>query len=122
MKNIRLALSLLFVLALAAPNALNAVNPDDEFSMTIGTDELKNVDLFPNPVKTFLNFDLNDFNEDDPATYTITVYNSLGRMMVTDKFSVRSFKIDFTSFNAGFYFVEIVCGENKITRRIQKDK
>lgn len=122
MKNIPLALSLALVLALVAPRALNAVNHDERLALTIGTDDLKNVELFPNPVKTFLNFEFNDFSETNPTTYQITVYNSLGRMMVTDEFSVRSFKIDFTSFSPGFYFVEIVCGENKITRRIQKDK
>jgi hypothetical protein len=86
------------------------------------TDELRNVDFYPNPVKTFLTIDFNNYVAGNNAIYQISIYNSLGKQIHTEQASLSTVKIDFTAFEPGMYFVEVKSGDYKITRRIQKDK
>ena len=81
-------------------------------SNIVGVD-LKEVNLYPNPVCNHLKIE-NLGNATD-----ISIYSTTGQMVRTVSSAMESVEIDMTNLSAGVYFVKMQDGKNTITKKIQ---
>jgi len=88
----------LFIFALAANLSFTtpAENAGDEKPLIVR--------YYPNPATTFISF---EFEKEATKSYTLQVYNFLGRMMVETRIQSSKATIDLTEFNRGIYFYQL---------------
>jgi len=86
-------------------------------------DEIKNenslLHVYPNPVNNLLNISLYD----ESAT-TITILNTLGQTVFTQKLSPHNqelLQVDVTSFPSGFYIIQVKGNMNSVTAKFVKE-
>ena len=86
-------------------------------------DEIKNenslLHLYPNPVNNLLNISLYD----ESAT-TITILNTLGQTVFTQKLSPYNqelLQVDVSSFSSGFYIIQVKGNKNSATAKFVKE-
>jgi photosystem II stability/assembly factor-like uncharacterized protein len=80
-----------------------------------------NISVYPNPVSHFLNVDLKDFST---GKLSVTVTNELGQTIFNfnkehENFS-SDFKIDFSKFQEGVYFLTISDEKSSLSRKVIK--
>ena len=66
------------------------------------------ISIYPNPAKDFVNL------TNLPKESTVTVYNSAGRKIFSEKYSQTNISIDTSSFVNGLYFIQIESSEKGI--------
>lgn len=88
--------------------------------IAVGTTKhsLKNIQLYPAPVKNLLSIKGIPNNEE----YSIIVYNMMGGIVYTGKGFENSFSLDCSNYPRGFYLIKIVAGNGNINSyRIMKE-
>jgi len=73
---------------------------------------LSGVEVYPNPTSGILNIELNTINENT----TITLYNSVGQLLIKENLTTTKRTIDLNNLASGIYFVRI----GNTTKRIVK--
>ncbi|MEM6765845.1 MAG: S8 family serine peptidase [Bacteroidota bacterium] len=71
--------------------------------------EAHSLSMYPNPVSETLYLNLSEL---EASAATVTVYNHMGQVMMTERVNTRARKaLDFSSLKTGLYMVEVVAGE-----------
>jgi len=91
--------------------------PNQRFNL----DDWAEITIFPNPVQNDLQIKLLSKKE---GNLQITIYDALGREVFADeiekKRDIIEGKFDISTFKQGIYIVELIQGENKMTKKILK--
>ncbi len=66
--------------------------------------EVKQVKFYPNPASSYINF---EFKLDNTKSYTLLVYNFIGKKMLELKPSEAKINVDLTSFYRGVYIFQL---------------
>lgn len=66
--------------------------------------EANTVKFYPNPASSYINF---EFRLDNSKTYTLLVYNFIGKKMLELKPSDAKINVDLTSFYRGVYIFQL---------------
>lgn len=77
--------------------------------------ELKNVILYPNPVKDVLNISF------DGTITSVGVYNMLGQQVMAKMFDTNEATIDLSGLSSGSYFVKVQSNDRSKTMKIIKE-
>ena len=70
----------------------------------INNPDVKTVKYFPNPATNLINF---EFKLDNTRTYTLFIYNFIGKKMLELKPSDQKITVDLTSFYRGVYVFQL---------------
>jgi hypothetical protein len=85
-------------------------------SLMMGTNNAENklsINVFPDPASDFLNVTMNNSKQSE-----LTIYNSLGEIMVNEKIVAGKNEIDISNFAEGIYFVNVHDGEKTWNKKI----
>lgn len=91
--------------------------PVTVYSKTLSVKDniLPNLVTYPNPVKDYYTISNNEEIDE------VEIYNSLGQIVINNKYNSNNVKIDFTSLHSGIYFVKIyVADKVAIIKTIKK--
>ncbi|TRW26708.1 T9SS type A sorting domain-containing protein [Flavobacterium zepuense] len=80
----------------------------------LDNDTIPGLSYFPNPVKN--TFTVTNSNTIDD----ISVYNTLGQLVLTTAINSTEGTIDFSAFNNGIYFIKVTAGKNQQTIKVVK--
>lgn len=98
----------------AAPSVSRTVAPD-------ASNEATAIRLYPNPVKDLMMLEL-DLEENTPVQ--VGVYNMQGQVMTTRRFEgtqgVAAYKLDVRELSAGVYFLSVIAGNERFSRKFIK--
>lgn len=84
---------------------------------TVGVNELmKQIEIFPNPTKDFVQINANLGGRKE-----LTVLNISGQTVLTDSFLSKNKTLDLSSLPAGMYLVKLTSKDGKLTQRIIKE-
>jgi len=84
---------------------------------TVGVNELmKQIEIFPNPTKDFV-----QINADLGGRKELTVLNISGQTVLTDSFLSKNKTLDLSSLPAGMYLVKLTSKDGNLTQRIIKE-
>lgn len=87
-----------------------------ENSLSIDTQDLDKLAVYPNPVKNHLHVDFNTIS----GPYFISIYDLMGKRMYTQKVNSNK-SLDISFLSQGMYVVEIKTSRFSITKRIIKE-
>ncbi|NNE30769.1 MAG: T9SS type A sorting domain-containing protein [Winogradskyella sp.] len=84
-------------------------------ALSVNDLEIKDFTLFPNPASNNITL-----SWDKPENVTISVYNTLGKMMFYGKELnlLNGYKIDVSDFEAGMYFIKLNGANGEITKKL----
>ena len=88
----------------------NAENRWENLSLTDPT--LANVDVFPNPVHG------NILNIKSLQTLNVTIFDVLGKKIITQKIDPKNPYLNVSSLNKGIYLLKIISGTGSITKKL----
>jgi hypothetical protein len=86
----------------------------------------KYISIYPNPSAGVFLVNLNfppDDNGNQVQTESVTITDVLGRQVATinnEALNSNSFKVDLSGRQSGVYFLNIVAGDQKVVKRIEK--
>lgn len=89
-----------------------------ESSVVLGIDEFTNssFEIFPNPVKNFLNI---NFNTILKGTLVVAIYDIQGKLVLKENnLEEVSMQLDVSILKSGFYFVKMKTDQQEITKKI----
>lgn len=69
------------------------------------------IESYPNPVIDFLNVKINNR---DLESFNVSVYNSVGSLMMKSTYETSKFKVDLRKFHRGIYFILINDSDNNV--------
>ncbi|MBU3011632.1 T9SS type A sorting domain-containing protein [Polaribacter vadi] len=85
-------------------------------ALSIETNELKNVSIFPNPTKGFINI------KSDEKPTKVTIYNLLGKKVTTiNKSELKEDVVDISNLSKGIYLMKILIENTTKTIKIIKE-
>jgi hypothetical protein len=73
-------------------------------STFISDDGIKTVKFYPNPAVSLINF---EFNKDYDKSYTLLIYNFIGKKMIELKPSEQKITVPLTEFYRGVYIFQL---------------
>ena len=80
-------------------------------STFISDDGVKTVKFYPNPAASFINF---EFKKDYDKSYTLLIYNFIGKKMTELKPSDQKITVPLTEFYRGVYIFQLRDGKGNI--------
>jgi len=85
---------------------------------------ITDINVYPNPITNNANIDFNLFTENN---ISITLFNSLGQLVMVDNIGTvpsgkQSYSFDVSKYDNGFYFLNIIVGDNMVTKKISINK
>lgn len=90
-------------------------------NMSFNLDEWASITVFPNPTQNDLQIKLLSKKE---GNLKVTIYDALGRMVLQDEIEktrdTMEGKYDISEFKQGIYIVELIQGDNKVSKKILK--
>jgi len=87
----------------------------DGGELAISSHVLENYSLTPNPVQ-----DLLKITRSDATKVTVAIYNSIGALVHSFETSETEFKVNVSSYSAGFYLIRLSDGNTSATKRFIK--
>lgn len=101
-------------LTTAATDVIATMVPGDCESVGIQSDEIVNnsISIYPNPFNTSITIQVNDISQIMPAT--LTIYNTLGEVIMSNMISQEITRIETGSLPAGLYFYQITTDSQSI--------
>jgi hypothetical protein len=83
---------------------------------TVGINEatLKVTSIYPNPTKGMFTIELSELNDNS----SVTVYDMLGKVIVSKELQSRTTQIDLTGNDKGIYFINIQTNDEPIVRKV----
>ena len=67
-------------------------------------DDVKTVKFYPNPASSFINF---EFDKNYDASFTLVIYNFIGKKIVDLKISEQKMNVPLTDFYRGVYIFQV---------------
>jgi len=71
--------------------------------------------IYPNPFENHLNI---SFNQKMNSSYSLKIYNSIGKLVLSENLSNQQKEIDLSNLDDGFYYVHI--NNSRIYKVIKK--
>jgi hypothetical protein len=98
---------------------MSSVDPTDETASIDNIDGFESVSIYPNPAVD--NFNIK-FDSNTSQKVDITMINAIGQQVVNRTYAASAgtnkFSINTADMNNGIYFVTVLAGEDKITRKL----
>ncbi|MGH2645945.1 MAG: T9SS type A sorting domain-containing protein, partial [Ginsengibacter sp.] len=80
-------------------------------STFINNDAVKAVKFYPNPAASFINF---EFNRDYDKSYTLVIYNFIGKKMTELKPTEQKISVPLTDYYRGVYIFQLRDGQGNV--------
>lgn len=98
---------------------MSSVDPSDQTATIEKVDGFESVSVYPNPAVD--NFNIK-FNSNTSQKVGVTMINAIGQKVINQTYAVNAgankLNINTADMNKGIYFVTVVAGDDKITRKV----
>mgnify|MGYP002713119659 CR=1 FL=1 len=101
------------------PNNMQSANQKNCATHPTAINDLANNKLvnkiYPNPFNDAINIELNDINN-----ASVTIFNTMGQIILQEKITTHIYKINLDNLNAGAYFVKVTANNESFSQTVVK--